>query len=260
MANKKISQLTAAAALTGTEIVPIVQGGVTVQTTAQDVADLGGGFSFSYLMNPNSGIISIVNAVEGISIPNSSTATYTKTVPLLFTAPTAIFGCFLYDSVNSGGLGSSQVSFSYDYGITNSGLGSSGNGVTSDVDSVLRFVAFQDYTQSFRAQDYVGAAAAGSGFGEIDETGTFLLPGLEVLKTPTYTQLNNNFFGIYNGPYSSTSKGIGYSSSSAVVTQLHSIIKAIYISGNNLVFNFKKRAATSGETWTKLNLRIYNFS
>jgi hypothetical protein len=43
MANKKISQLTAAAALTGTELLPIVQGGETVQTTAQDIADLGGG-------------------------------------------------------------------------------------------------------------------------------------------------------------------------------------------------------------------------
>ena len=43
MANKKISQLEAAASLTGTELLPIVQDGVTVQTTAQDVADLGGG-------------------------------------------------------------------------------------------------------------------------------------------------------------------------------------------------------------------------
>jgi hypothetical protein len=43
MANKKISQLTVAAPLTGTEILPIVQGGVTVQTTAQDIADLAGG-------------------------------------------------------------------------------------------------------------------------------------------------------------------------------------------------------------------------
>jgi hypothetical protein len=43
MANKKISQLTAAATLTGTELLPIVQDGVTVQTTAQDIADLGGG-------------------------------------------------------------------------------------------------------------------------------------------------------------------------------------------------------------------------
>jgi hypothetical protein len=45
MANKKISQLTVAAPLTGTEVLPIVQGGVTVQTTAQDVANLGGGSS-----------------------------------------------------------------------------------------------------------------------------------------------------------------------------------------------------------------------
>lgn len=41
--DKKISQLTAAATLTGTELLPIVQGGITVQTTAQDIADLAGG-------------------------------------------------------------------------------------------------------------------------------------------------------------------------------------------------------------------------
>jgi hypothetical protein len=50
MANKKISQLTAAAALTGTELLPIVQDGVTVQTTAQDIADLGGGGGLPYLV------------------------------------------------------------------------------------------------------------------------------------------------------------------------------------------------------------------
>lgn len=43
MANVKISQLTAAAALTGTEVVPVVQNNVTVKTTAQDIADLAGG-------------------------------------------------------------------------------------------------------------------------------------------------------------------------------------------------------------------------
>lgn len=41
--NKKISQLTASGVLTGTELVPVVQSGVTVQTTTQDIADLGGG-------------------------------------------------------------------------------------------------------------------------------------------------------------------------------------------------------------------------
>ena len=40
MANIKISELTAAGALTGTELIEIVQDGTNVQTTAQDIADL----------------------------------------------------------------------------------------------------------------------------------------------------------------------------------------------------------------------------
>lgn len=43
MARKKFTQLPAAGALTGAEIVAIVQGGESVQSTAQDIADLGGG-------------------------------------------------------------------------------------------------------------------------------------------------------------------------------------------------------------------------
>lgn len=42
MANKKISELPAAGALTGAELIETVQGGVNKQTTTQDIADLGG--------------------------------------------------------------------------------------------------------------------------------------------------------------------------------------------------------------------------
>lgn len=42
MAKEKISELDAAATLDGTELVPVVQDGETVQTTAQDIADLAG--------------------------------------------------------------------------------------------------------------------------------------------------------------------------------------------------------------------------
>lgn len=38
----KISELTAAGALTGTEIVPVVQSSTTKRTTTQDIADLAG--------------------------------------------------------------------------------------------------------------------------------------------------------------------------------------------------------------------------
>lgn len=43
MANAKISELPAAGALSGAELVEIVQGGINKQSTAQDIADLGGG-------------------------------------------------------------------------------------------------------------------------------------------------------------------------------------------------------------------------
>lgn len=41
--NKKITDLTAAGALTGGEPIEVVQGGINVQTTTQDIADLGSG-------------------------------------------------------------------------------------------------------------------------------------------------------------------------------------------------------------------------
>lgn len=43
MANKKISELTAAGALTGTELVELVQSGSNVRSTTQAIANLGGG-------------------------------------------------------------------------------------------------------------------------------------------------------------------------------------------------------------------------
>ena len=48
MADVKISQLTGASALDGTEVLPGVQNGATVKITAQDIADLGGGGGASY--------------------------------------------------------------------------------------------------------------------------------------------------------------------------------------------------------------------
>lgn len=47
-------------------------------------------------------VIDIVNAVEGTSIPDGASATYTKTIPLPFTAPTTVFGCLLASSYTPG--------------------------------------------------------------------------------------------------------------------------------------------------------------
>jgi hypothetical protein len=62
MADSKISDLGAASALVGTELVPIVQGGNTKKITTQDIADLGGG---------GGGAVDSVNGAIGVVVLDS---------------------------------------------------------------------------------------------------------------------------------------------------------------------------------------------
>lgn len=57
MADQKISELAAAAALDGSESVEVVQGGVNVKTTTQDIADLGGGGGAVDSVNGQTGVV-----------------------------------------------------------------------------------------------------------------------------------------------------------------------------------------------------------
>lgn len=65
MASKKISELTAPGALTGTELVEVVQGGVNKQTTAQDIADLSSG---------GTGIVETIVAGTNITVDDTDPA------------------------------------------------------------------------------------------------------------------------------------------------------------------------------------------
>ena len=198
-------------------------------------------------------IIDIVDALEGVSIPDGASATYTKTIPLPFTAPTTVFGCLLGDSCTPGGLSEGFTDSPFSFGITSGGSQRSATGPgTGPYNKELRFVAFTDYTKSFRAQTYLNL----SSYNEVDENNVSLPGGFE---GATYTDLNGTMIGVYNGPFS-TGRGIGFTDASAFVAQEHTVVKAIYISGNNLVLNLKKKSATSGQNWTKLQFRVYNFS
>jgi hypothetical protein len=75
MANVKISQLTSATTLTGAEEIPVVQGSSTVKTTAQDIADLAGGASYtSYVAR-----ISGTSSISEIILSNTTGYTFTWT-------------------------------------------------------------------------------------------------------------------------------------------------------------------------------------
>jgi hypothetical protein len=66
MPDLKISELAAASALTGTELVELVQGGVNKRTTTQEIADLGGG-SVPDASETVKGIIEIATPAEVIT-------------------------------------------------------------------------------------------------------------------------------------------------------------------------------------------------
>ena len=201
-------------------------------------------------------IIDIVNALEGTSIPDGASATYTKTIPLPFTAPTTVFGCLLASSCTPATLGGGLKDPSFGFGISSSGSQSTSTGLgVGPYNTEVRFVAYPNYLESFRAQTYINGGG-GSPYNEVNESNVALPGGFE---GPSYTDLNGTMIGVYNGPFS-TGRGIGFTSASALVAQEHTVVKAIYISGNNLVLELKKRAATSGQTWTKLQFRVYNFS
>lgn len=73
---KKVSLLTAGSSLGGTEEVPIVQGGATVRTTAQDIANLAPGQTPSVLVE--SGISKKTSAMSA-----AASLTGTETVPVV---------------------------------------------------------------------------------------------------------------------------------------------------------------------------------
>lgn len=85
MANKKISELTTAAALNGTELVEVVQGGENRQTTAQAIANLGGGGSVQSVTgdgvdntDPDNPVISFPTTSDIGAVSTSTTITTTS--------------------------------------------------------------------------------------------------------------------------------------------------------------------------------------
>lgn len=80
MANKKISELAVATTPTGAELIEIVQGGVNKQTTAQDIADLGGGGSVTDVTGTTNRITSTGGATPVIDIDAAYDAAITAQI------------------------------------------------------------------------------------------------------------------------------------------------------------------------------------
>lgn len=192
----------------------------------------------------NKETVDIVDAIEGTSIPDDATESYTKTIPLSFESPTLLYVAVQAHSI---GVTSAGQVLPITLGITNAGgnLNSSNPG---DMNSTVRFIVTPDYTEARLSGALV---ISGSYVNELGQA----IPA--TIEAPTYQQQNNILFGVYFA----TAKGIGYDSTSGVDFQTNSVLKSAYIdSENNLVLLLKKRASTTSATWTSLKLNVYNIS
>ncbi len=87
MPNKKISELSAAAALAGTELIEIVQGGVNVRTTPAAIAALGGAVS---AVNGATGAVVLPYKTFIVACSDESTALAAGTAKTTFRMPHAM--------------------------------------------------------------------------------------------------------------------------------------------------------------------------
>ena len=237
-----------------------VTGGTYSSGTATFTNNTGGTFSVSgfstssgtnpframYDMAINVQSVSILNALEGTSIPDGASDSYTKTIPLPFVNPDLVY-CVI-QSRNFFNQGFVPITF----GFTTQGAGFITTGSTSNSD--LRFIVTNNYTEvRIAGINRLDGISSPTKF--IDDSGVTIPGGIDF---PTYSQQNNNLVGIYSGP-GGTSGILGYTSSSGAF-QSHSVLKSAYINGNNLVLLFKKRIVTTSELWTILNINVYNIS
>jgi hypothetical protein len=239
-----------------------VTGGTYSNGTATFTNNTGGtfsvtGFSTSGGTNPframydmaiNVQSISILNALEGTSIPDGESDSYTKTIPLPFVNPDLVYCAVQARHMNNNSGGFSPITFGF---TTSNVFFTSSSGSTANGD--IRFIVTNNYTEVRLAGLN---RLEGTVFKFVDNLGVEIPGGIDF---PSYSQQNNNLIGVYN-----TNLGVGgvlgYTSSSLNILQSHSVLKSAYINGNNLVLLFKKRIVTTSELWTRLNINVYNIS
>lgn len=185
---------------------------------------------------PNGHIYCFCNALEGNSVPDGASDTYTKTYNLSAEIP---WGYFLSIS-NSGIWGTNSVMS--DLSIRSTYFGSLTATYETDVGAPtiysivdgynIGLYVTQDYTVSRRLFSSITSDRDKREDGTSFPTGTFL---------KTYTELGNTLIGYYGGLQNIAN----------IQKNAKSVLKSMWLDGQNLVMSFKKFASTSGATFNE---------
>lgn len=184
---------------------------------------------------PNGNIYCFCDALEGNAVPDGASATYTKTYNLSANIP---WGYILFasnsgasqDNVATSNLAIRSTYFGELTASFNTGGSSPSPISVLDNFSKIGLYVNHDYTDAkllYNAQDTSNR----------DRNEDNSIRPNSFLKT--YTQLGNTLIGYYSGL-----GNIGY-----VQRQASSVLKSMWLDGQNLVMSFKKYASTSSVTF-----------
>ena len=239
----------------------IFQNVAATQWIATESVSSGGGTSnpFGVFFSTTPTTYNITDAIEGTSIPNGVSDSYTKTIPLnsftsAITTALVVFNAFE--------VADNCFTFTFycpanGYGVTSPGapsLNGAGTLGYTMLESVVRLLVTNDYTKTLRPQPFSNTPIVG--FKEVDENGAALISG----TNPNYSEIG----GTLIGSYAYTNLGVGYTSDNSVNSQNNSVIKSAYLDTSgptpNLVLLLKKKIATVGINWASLEMNVYDLS
>ena len=167
MSTITISNLPAAGALTGTEVLPIVQSNVTSKTTVQDIANLAGSFPYSGSAQITG---SLSNGLDVLTLGNYSHAEgeYTKTGILgAYVATSVVNGVLTLSSSYGDVSGEFVPGYSNQWFFTDSGLDNNyGNGIIFLSQSY--FNGTNTILESYNTNINTSTAYIGSVFGTLN--------------------------------------------------------------------------------------------
>jgi hypothetical protein len=193
---------------------------------------------------PNGHIYCFCNALEGSTVPDGESETYTKTYNLSAEIP---FGYVIFIA-NSGSWAINNVISNLELrstvfgkltGINDNGAGTLITASVFDTFTTGLYVT-QDYTQTRRL---INSSSSATGRDRREDGTNF--PNTTFLKT--YTELGNTILGYYSG----------ISNIGIIQKDAKSALKSAWLSNGSLVMSFKKFAATSGATFNNEQFCVF---
>lgn len=206
------------------------------QGREEEAGDYGGASALGFMRSQQAKIeANILNAIEGVAIPDGASAEFQTTIPLSKELRSALVVVANRDQIQD--VANNCVTLSK----ATSGL----EGYTAfqppQNEGMCRFMVSQNFNDAISGNNFFQTCS--------DEDGVQVAP-------KSYLSYSED--GVIMPAYNANAnRSIGYTDASSSANQSACVLKSAYLSDKNLVLLWKKRSATVSENWTSLRFFVY---